>query len=64
LVERHQPEPMLCSIPDAAAILGISRTSTYLLMGSGRLMTVIIGRRRLVRLDSIRAVANGGAAND
>jgi excisionase family DNA binding protein len=60
----RQPEPMLCSIPDAAAFLGISRSSAYELMAQGRLLTVYIGRRRLVRLESVRAIANGGAAND
>lgn len=64
LLQRPQPEPMLCSLSDAASILGISRTSTYLLVSTGRLVTVSIGRRRLVKLDSVRAIANGGAAND
>jgi excisionase family DNA binding protein len=52
-------EPLLCSIPDAAAALGVSRSKTYELISEGRLLTVSIGRRRLVRTKSIRDIANG-----
>ena len=55
-------QPLLCSIPAAAASLGVSRSKTYELISEGRLLTVHIGRRRLVRVDSVRAVANGEAA--
>lgn len=55
-----RPEPMLCSIPDAAMMLGISRTSTYELLSEGRLTTVRIGRRRLVKIESVRAIAEEG----
>src|SRR5690349_4079447 len=46
-------EPILCSIPDAAGALGLSRSKTYELIGEGRLATVCIGRRRLVVIDSV-----------
>ena len=55
-------ETMLCSIPEAACALGVSRSKTYELIGQGILLTVSIGRRRLVRTDSIRAIALGEAA--
>ena len=55
-------EALLCSIPDAAAALGVSRSKTYELISEGRLLTVSIGRRRLVRTESIRAIASGEAA--
>jgi len=55
-------EPMLCSIPDAASALSISRSKTYELISQGRLLTVTIGRRRLVRLDSVKAIVFGEAA--
>jgi excisionase family DNA binding protein len=55
-------KPMLCSISDAAAALGLGRSKTYQLIAEGKLATVTIGRRRLVRLDSIRALALGEAA--
>lgn len=57
-----QPTPLLCSIPTAAGLLGVSRSKTYELIGDGRLITVSIGRRRLVRVESVRALALGEAA--
>lgn len=53
---------LLLSIEDAAAALAIGRSKTYQLISDGRLLTVNIGRRRLVRIDSVRAIANGEAA--
>jgi len=55
-------DALLCSIPDAAKALGVGRSKLYELIGEGRLETVTIGRRRLVRTDSIRALALGEAA--
>lgn len=55
-------QPLLCSIPEAAKALGISRSKTYELISERRLLTVSIGRRRLVRTESIRAIASGEAA--
>ena len=55
-------EPILLSIEKAAEALSIGRSKTYELISEGRLLTVNIGRRRLVRTDSIRAIANGEAA--
>ena len=55
-------DTLLCSIPDAAKALGVGRSKLYELIGEGRLDTVTIGRRRLVRTDSVRALALGEAA--
>ena len=55
-------EPILLSIEKAAEALSIGRSKTYQLISEGRLLTVSIGRRRLVRVDSVRAVANGEPA--
>jgi excisionase family DNA binding protein len=55
-------EPILLSIEKAAEALSIGRSKTYELITQGRLLTVSIGRRRLVRADSVRAIANGEAA--
>ena len=52
-------ERLLCSIPEAAHSLGVSRSKTYELISEGRLLTVSIGRRRLVKTESVRAIANG-----
>lgn len=53
---------LLLSIADAAAALAIGRSKTYELISQGRLLTVNIGRRRLVRIESVQAIANGEAA--
>lgn len=55
-------DAILVSIPDAAKALGVGRSKLYDLISEGRLETVTIGRRRLVRTDSIRALALGEAA--
>lgn len=55
-------DAMLLSIPDAAKALSLGRSKIYDLIGDGRLQTVTIGRRRLVRVDSVRALALGKAA--
>jgi len=55
-------ESLLTSIPNAAKALGLGRSKLYELIAEGRLETVTIGRRRLVRVDSVRALALGEAA--
>jgi excisionase family DNA binding protein len=50
------------SIKEAAQALGIGRSTTYSLIAEGKLLTICIGRRRLVRADSVRSVALGEAA--
>jgi len=54
-------EPILISIDKAAETLGIGRSKVYELIGQRRLLSVNIGRRRLVRVESVRAIANGEA---
>lgn len=55
---RFEMEALLCSIPDAAAALGLGRSKVYELIGEGRLETISIGRRRLVRVASVKALAS------
>lgn len=55
-------EAILISIPDAAKALGLGRSKFYELISEGRVETVRIGRRRLVRVESVRALALGEAA--
>lgn len=50
-------EPIMLSIKDAATQLGLDRTTIYRLIGEGRLHTVKIGNRRLIKTASIRALA-------
>ncbi len=45
------------SIKDAAKALGVGRTTIYAMMKDGRLETFKIGRRTLVRTESIRRIA-------
>ena len=55
-------EPLLYSILDAAKALSLGRSKLYELITEGRLETVNIGRRRLVRAESVRALASAGRA--
>jgi excisionase family DNA binding protein len=52
----------LLSIERAAELLSIGRSKTYDLIKEGKLLTVTIGRRRLVRADSVQAIVRGEAA--
>ena len=56
-------EPLCLSINDTAHALGIGRTKIYELINAGQLETVKIGRRTLVRIASIRAIAKEGRAD-
>lgn len=42
------------SINEAANALSLGRTSIYVLINEGRLETIKIGRRRLIKVDSIQ----------
>lgn len=53
-------EPYLASIPEAQQALGIGRTTAYRLMETGKLERVKIGRRTLIRVSSIKALAGEG----
>ena len=44
------------SIKDAARTIGVGRTTVYSLINQRRLDTIKIGRRTLVKTDSIRAL--------
>lgn len=56
---------ILCSVNEAAQMLGIGRTKIYDMLSKGDLTLMQIGTRRLVKIDSIKALierATGGAA--
>ena len=55
-------DTLLCSIPDAAKALSLGRSKIYQLIDQGQLETVQIGRRRLIRAASVRALALGDNA--
>ena len=47
-------EPLALSINDTAKALGLGRTSIYAMIADGRLEAFSLGRRRLVRMESIK----------
>ena len=47
-------EPVTTSVKDAARALSLGRTSVYALIKQGRLETVKLGRRTLIKIESIR----------
>lgn len=48
-----QPVRVLYSVPEAMTLLSLSRSQIYELIRSDRLLTVTVGRRRLVPAESI-----------
>ncbi len=50
-------KPYLTSIADAQRALGIGRTTAYRLIDAGKLEKVKIGRRTLIKVASIKALA-------
>jgi excisionase family DNA binding protein len=52
-------EPLALSIKDAAKALGLGRTTIYAMIADGRLEIFKIGRRTLVKMESIRRVIAG-----
>ena len=55
-------ERILISIREATEMLGIGRTTIYRLIAEGRLETVKIGSRRLVKVESLREIIERGAS--
>lgn len=49
-------EPLTVTVATARAALGIGTTKIYELIGEGQLLTVKLGRRTLIRTDSIHAL--------
>ena len=47
------------SINDTAKALGLGRTSIYALIRDGRLETVKLGRRTLIKVESVRKLIDG-----
>ena len=55
-------QPLAISVTDAAQMIGLGKTRTWALIASGQLATVRIGRRTLVKVESLRALVDGIAA--
>jgi excisionase family DNA binding protein len=52
-------EPILSSVNGAARALGIGRTKIYELINAGKLEAVKIGKRRLIKTESIHKLIDG-----
>lgn len=48
-------EPLALSVEEAASRLGISRTAMYGLIGSGRVRSLKVGKRRIVPVTALLA---------
>lgn len=48
-------EPITVTVADARKALGIGTTKLYELIGEGELPTIKLGRRTLIRTESLRA---------
>ena len=55
------PEPLSYTIPGAMAATGLGRSKLYELMASGALAKLKVGKRTLIRADSLRALIGGAA---
>jgi excisionase family DNA binding protein len=55
-------EPLTVTVAGAKKALGIGNTKIYELIGKGQLRTIKIGRRTLIRTDSIHALIEQFAA--
>jgi excisionase family DNA binding protein len=54
-------EPVAVSVNDAAKMLSLGRTSIYVLIKDGRLDMVKLGRRTLIKMESIRRLVENKA---
>ena len=52
------PNPLTITVPNACAMIGVQKTKMYELIGSGKVATISIGRRRLVKFDSLVALVD------
>ena len=55
MTDQTVPVRVLYDVPEAMSLLSLSRTQIYELIRSRRLVTVTVGRRRLVPAESIAA---------
>jgi excisionase family DNA binding protein len=61
-LETGKMEPLTVTVAGARQALGIGTTKIYELIGDGQLRTIKIGRRTLIRTDSIYALVEDLAA--
>jgi excisionase family DNA binding protein len=54
-------EPLALSVNDTAKALSLGRTSIYAIIADGRLQAFKLGRRTLIRMESVRRLISAGA---
>lgn len=52
-------EPLALSVNDTAKALSLGRTSIYAMIADGRLEAFKLGRRTLIRVESVRRIVAG-----
>jgi excisionase family DNA binding protein len=57
--EHSTTPPLLLTIPDAARVLAVGRSTLYELIGVGALNPVHIGRSVRIRVDELRQFVDG-----
>jgi excisionase family DNA binding protein len=55
--DRDSPDAVLVTVPEAALRLSLSTRSVHRLIGTGRLRSVLVGRRRLIPAEALEALA-------
>jgi excisionase family DNA binding protein len=53
------PEKLLLTVREAASVLGVSRSSLYVVLSRGELTSVLIGSSRRVPVAALRAYVDG-----
>ena len=59
--ENPAPQPLSYTIHGAMTATGLGRSTLYQLMASGALAKLKVGKRTLIRADSLRALIDGAA---
>jgi excisionase family DNA binding protein len=62
-VTDHHHQPLAYSITDACRVSSLGRSFLYSAIANGSLASVTVGRRRLIKADSLRALIESGEAN-
>lgn len=55
-------DQILCSVIEASKMLGVGRTKIYDMLAKGQIQSMRIGSRRLVKMESIKALTERGDA--
>jgi len=62
--KQNRPKRLLVSLPDAFHMLGVSKTKGFSLVSEGVIETTIVGKRRMARVASLEAIANGKVSSE